>query len=303
MKLKKEKQIEKKCTSKTIKTATLSEARLLMFSGWSGRLEIETESWGKAVIGGPGLNQNHADFLDYMRSFPEKSGPTPDNSGRYILAAKMTDFYRMKGLDPQDNSKLVHKLAKDLKATSFDITTKNGGRVSFNMLDLCGYDPERHSEYLSLQEMTAKKDDKSKFAEGSSKGVKPLAGIIYGIRYTKEYLTLISGEAQVDYSALLPEILALSKKEKMIIRFFLTHRDWIAHSTTQLAEFLYPDHTKELKEKYRMKYWRQEKALIECVDGVKKFGIEYNSKTDKWTYKQHPAVTFVYPPKQQKIAE
>lgn len=261
---------------------------MLLFSNWKGLIPIET-AWGTAVVEGKGLHQGHADVLDYIRSCHKVAGPSDDNSGRYILKALLTDYFKMKGIKP--DTKAFHALVKTLKNTSFDIKTTNG-KYSFNILDFCGY-TENVGEWNEAQVKIDIREEKTgQFQKGAKKGLRPPKGALYVVRFTKEFMDLMSSEIQADYTDLLPLILSLTDIPKRAARFFLCHEKFRKYGTAALAEYLWFKHSDESYQtrKHREDSLRENAKMLNTL-----FGIKHDPVADIWSYIKHPSVRFDYP--------
>lgn len=274
--------------SKIVKTSTVTEARLGLFSGWKGSLSIVT-AWGAAIIEGKGLGQAHADVIDYLRSCHKIAGPADDGSGRYIVKATLTNFFKMKGIKP--DTKTFHELVKDIKATSFDVKTPDG-KYSFNMIDFCGYREKSVDDWKEAQGAIDLRGEARQFAKGSKKGLRPPSGALYAVRFTKEFMDMMASEVQADYSNLLPEILRSTDTQKRAARFFLSHIHFDKYGTDNLAELLWPNHANEI---YQTRKYREDNLKKSAPMLFRKYGILYDATRDFWSYSQHPSVTWSYP--------
>lgn len=274
--------------NKDIKTTTVTESRLGMYSGWKGSFPIITP-WGVAKIEGKGLGQAHADVIDFLRSYHKIAGPDDDGSGRYVVKAALTKYFKMKGI--KSDPATFHELVKEIKAIGFDIKTPDG-KYAFNMLDFCGYREKEVAEWRDAQEMIESRGEDRLFKKGASKGIRPPSGALYTVRFTKEFMDMMAGEIQADYSELLPDIMKSTDIQKRAARFFLSHDHFDKHGTDNLACLLWPNHAKE---SYQTRKYRED-GLKKNADMLRKtYGIQYDIKRDYWAYLKHPAVTFVYP--------
>lgn len=282
---------KQKYTSAVVKGATLAESRTLIFSGWKGELKIENGAWGEVKIEGRGLNQTHADVLDYIRHNAIQAGPCKDNAGDYIIFTKLTDYFKLKGI--KRDTTTFHEAVKEIMRTTIEIT-KNGKKYAFQMVNKAGYiQLEKWKEINRAIDVRIGGEgrNKGKFATTGEVKRQPPQGAIYAVRITKEFLQLVDTEHQVNYGSVLPGLLKATELEKKAARFLLSHENWTSPNTPHLASFLWAGHIGESKKTRR----RREENLINCADALKSLcGVNYDPETDEWKYIKHPLIQINY---------
>jgi len=275
-----------------LKSSAADESRVKMFSGWSGKTEIQTP-WGTAKLAGTGLSQDQADILDFARAFSENIGQ--DAAGNVILVVRPPKFARLKGIDPGSISVYFHNNATKLINNSIEITKPNGGKKAFSICSLCEYDPEAYC--TKPEKPIPKPPHKIKTKEGQifdvavTKGAAPNNSSRYYIRLTAEFIKFYTSFVSVDYSKLLKYILPLPDAPKRAARFFLGHWKFKC-STDQLLNYIY-DYGQNDNTLASTKSKRKKSLLTHATLLGDKFGINYDSETDIWSYVQHDDVHVV----------
>lgn len=276
----------------------LEESRVALWSGWENQLNFRSKIWGNVVAKGPGFTQNHADILDFARTYYR--GIDFDSEARATLAISFTDFARLKGIEP---APALHRaLFEDFQHTTIQICTPDGRVIKFVICDRAEYLVSRPDKNKPIPPRSKNAElSREEIREHNRACVPRPEESIFIFRLSTEFQEFLTTSKTVDYSALLPDIVRLpSDTAKRITRFFLGHTKWGCY-TDALYSAIFPvaginpkasaEEKDRLRKVEKSAKSRRKKVMKSSAAMLEKlFGIKYDPVRDYWSYEQHPGV-------------
>ena len=274
----------------------LTEARVGLFCGWHGELTFKSKSWGEAVLEGPGLNQMHADLLDFSRL--HYLDTQFDECGRASVIVSLPDFARMRGIKP--SSVRLKKYMEDFVHTTIKLTSPAGEVVIFVISDYARYLNSKSSKPIPPRRGKISINT-PEISEHNRKAVPRKTDGYFEIRFSAEFQKFLSNSMYCDYAPLLPDLMKLhSDILKQAARFFITHEKWNI-STDNLHDAivqvpvmpkkLSPEKLKKFKGMISSAKHRNKQALRDGAGILYDLiGVVYDAERDHWYYTQHKDV-------------